>query len=279
MPAFVCRTPQGEGFCAPFEARFFVLRQEGAAFVLVVARGVWLAKRRFRNDDGLNVVAVCFEGCCGSMCWPADRPGAHAAAGAAARGVRGIGGFNPLRGATTGVVIRRRAVSGETARGGFCFERFFHTLGAWERHRIVSSSPCAPCLAKRRFAFSPMGSHARLAAEIPDIFIPLSRNENSGMTTLFFCFEIAPLREHVLAYRESGHSARRHAVAEIRRGGFPQLEGKLINMAGGRAARELASEPASPVLGFGASDSPRMGSGLPALAGRFRIFSFRYKRR
>ena len=22
-----------------------------------------------------------------------------------------------------------------TARGGFCFERFFHTLGAWERHR------------------------------------------------------------------------------------------------------------------------------------------------
>ena len=141
MPAFVCRTPQGEGFCAPFEARFFVLRQEGAAFVLVVARGVWLAKRRFRNDDGLNVVAVCFEGCCGSMCWPADRPGAHAAAGAAARGVRGIGGFNPLRGATTGVVIRRRAVSGETARGGFCFERFFHTLGAWERHRIVSSSP------------------------------------------------------------------------------------------------------------------------------------------
>ena len=27
-----------------------------------------------------------------------------------------------------------------------------------------------------------MGRHARLAAEIPDIFIPLSRNENSGMT-------------------------------------------------------------------------------------------------
>ena len=27
-----------------------------------------------------------------------------------------------------------------------------------------------------------MGSHARLAAEIPDIFLPLSRNENSGMT-------------------------------------------------------------------------------------------------
>ena len=27
-----------------------------------------------------------------------------------------------------------------------------------------------------------MGSHARLAAEIPDIFLPLARNENSGMT-------------------------------------------------------------------------------------------------
>ena len=36
----------------------------------------------------------------------------------------------------------------------------------------------ALCPAKRRFAFSPMRSHARLAAEIPDIFIPLSRNEN-----------------------------------------------------------------------------------------------------
>ena len=30
--------------------------------------------------------------CCGSMCWPVDRPATHAAAGAAARGVRGIGG-------------------------------------------------------------------------------------------------------------------------------------------------------------------------------------------
>ena len=75
---------------------------------------------------------------CGSMCWPVDRPATHAAAGAAARGalifcfggffhtlgsgwherVRG-GGFNPLRGATTGVVMRRRATSGEMARGGW----------------------------------------------------------------------------------------------------------------------------------------------------------------
>ena len=35
----------------------------------------------------------------------------------------------------------------------------------------------ALCPAKRRFAFSPMGSHARLAAEIPDIFLPLARND------------------------------------------------------------------------------------------------------
>ena len=39
-----------------------------------------------------DAVAVCFEGCCGSMCWPQERPATHAAAGAAARGIRGIGG-------------------------------------------------------------------------------------------------------------------------------------------------------------------------------------------
>ena len=38
--------------------------------------------------------------------------------------VRG-GGFNPLRGATTGVVMRRRATSGEMARGGLVFVFFF----------------------------------------------------------------------------------------------------------------------------------------------------------
>ena len=69
------------------------------------------------NDtERWGAVAVCFEGCCGSMCWPRERPATHAAAGAAARG-----GFNPLRGATTGVVIRRRATSGEMARGGLVF--------------------------------------------------------------------------------------------------------------------------------------------------------------
>ena len=42
---------------------------------------------------GGGAVAVCFEGCCGSMCWPVDRPATHAAAGAAARGVRGDWGI------------------------------------------------------------------------------------------------------------------------------------------------------------------------------------------
>ena len=54
-------------------------------------RGAW---ERHRDDtEGRGAVAVCFEGCCGSMCWPGDRPDTHAAAGAAARGVRGIGGL------------------------------------------------------------------------------------------------------------------------------------------------------------------------------------------
>ena len=42
---------------------------------------------------GGGAVAVCFEGGCGGMCWPVDRPATHAAAGAAARGVRGGGGL------------------------------------------------------------------------------------------------------------------------------------------------------------------------------------------
>ena len=53
--------------------------------------------------------------------------------------VRG-GGFNPLRGATTGVVMRRRATSGEMARGGlgfvFWFGGFFHTLRSGWHERV-----------------------------------------------------------------------------------------------------------------------------------------------
>ena len=59
-----------------------------------------------------GAVAVCFEGCCGGMCWPRERPATHAAAGAAARGVRGdwgiLCGWTGSRcrghGLTTGVV-------------------------------------------------------------------------------------------------------------------------------------------------------------------------------
>ena len=40
---------------------------------------------------------------------------------AAARGVLVFGGFNPLRGATTGVVMRLRAASGEDGTRGFGF--------------------------------------------------------------------------------------------------------------------------------------------------------------
>ena len=51
-----------------------------------------------------GAVAVCSEGGCGSMCWPVDRPATHAAAGAAARGVRGGLGdsFTPAGAAARG---------------------------------------------------------------------------------------------------------------------------------------------------------------------------------
>ena len=73
-----------------------------------------------------GAVAVCFEGCCGSMCWPVDRPATHAAAGAAARGAL-IGGVVVCsegrcggEGLTTGVV-RHACRHRVTARGGFWF--------------------------------------------------------------------------------------------------------------------------------------------------------------
>ena len=115
----------------------------------VTARGVFGLGGLFCGFVG-GAVAVCFEGCCGSMCWPRERPATHAAAGAAARGVfglggsfhmlgsgqptaaaggaaargvRGIGGFNPLRGAGAGAPIRRRHAAGATRRVlcAFCF--------------------------------------------------------------------------------------------------------------------------------------------------------------
>ena len=45
-------------------------------------------------------------------------------------GARGVfGGFNPLRGAAAGVVIRRRATSGEMARGGGVLEGLIRCAG------------------------------------------------------------------------------------------------------------------------------------------------------
>ena len=89
--------------------------------------GAW---ERHRFNGG--AVAVCFEGCCGSMCWPVDRPATHAAAGAAARGVRGDWGillrldWEPLRGhgLTTGVV-RHACRHRVTARGVFGLRGLF----------------------------------------------------------------------------------------------------------------------------------------------------------
>ena len=75
----------------------------------------------------------------------------------------------------------------------------------------------ALCPAKRRFAFSPMGSHARLAAEIPDIFLPLARNENSGMTMIFL-----PLRINALFVL--GGSFTRSPVVKLP---LPQLQTRL----------------------------------------------------
>ena len=73
----------------------FVLRAVAGACV-----GRWTGQPRMPPRERLHegfwflvlwadAVAVCFEGCCRSMCWPRDRPATHAAAGAAARGVRG----------------------------------------------------------------------------------------------------------------------------------------------------------------------------------------------
>ena len=99
--------------------------------------GAW---ERHRFNGG--AVAVCFEGCCGSMCWPRERPATHAAAGAAARGVRGIGGFFHALGAwerhMTMVWVLLpfvlKAIAGAGVRSGASRDAF--PSGAWERHRF-----------------------------------------------------------------------------------------------------------------------------------------------
>ena len=121
--------------------------------------GAW---ERHRFNGG--AVAVCFEGCCGSMCWPRERPATHAAAGAAARGVRGVGDcftrselgnehrrrrqrrgggallLFVLKACCGGMCWPRErpathAAAGAAARGVRGIGGFFHALGAWERHR------------------------------------------------------------------------------------------------------------------------------------------------
>ena len=66
----------------------------------VTARGVFVLGDSFTRSGATRrvlcafcffgfvegAVAVCFEDCCGGMCWPRERPATHAAAGAAARG-------------------------------------------------------------------------------------------------------------------------------------------------------------------------------------------------
>ena len=68
-------------------------------------RGFWFC-------GGGALLPFVLRACCGSMCWPVDRPATHAAAGAAARGVRG--GLGDCF-----------TCSGAAARGGFCFGEFF----------------------------------------------------------------------------------------------------------------------------------------------------------
>ena len=115
-----------------------------------------------------GAVAVCFEGCCGSMCWPRERPATHAAAGAAARGVRGDWGillrldWEPLRGhgLTTGVV-RHACRHRVTARGVFGLGDSFTQIGGIESaargdHRSGHSAPCrhrVTARGLRRFGF------------------------------------------------------------------------------------------------------------------------------
>ena len=97
-----------------------------------IFRHGWRRAGKFRNDGG-GRCCVYFDGSCGSMCWPADRPGAHAAGGPAARGgwvfaaARGGGlgvvavcseGVCRGKGLTTGVV-RHACRHRVTARGVF----------------------------------------------------------------------------------------------------------------------------------------------------------------
>ena len=94
--------------------------------------GAW---ERHRFNGG--AVAVCFEGCCGSMCWPRERPATHAAAGAAARGSW----------------VFAAAQEGGEFRNDGGLGGFFHTLSSGptiKATRNLSPPPFAPRTSPRR---------------------------------------------------------------------------------------------------------------------------------
>ena len=75
-----------------------------------------------------GAVAVCFEGCCGGMCWPVDRPATHAAAGAAARGVLIFGFVGGAVAVCFEGLLREHVLAGGPARHA-CRRRSGSTRG------------------------------------------------------------------------------------------------------------------------------------------------------
>ena len=90
--------------------------------------GMPALRRRFRNDDGGGFFCGWTGSCCGSMCWPREWSGTHAAAGAAARG-----GFC-FCGLWEVLCVSLRAVAGAGMRSRASRDAF--PSGAWERHRF-----------------------------------------------------------------------------------------------------------------------------------------------
>ena len=84
------------------------------------------------------------------------------------------GGVNPLRGATTGVVIRRRATLGEMARGGLVFVFFLEVAPVSEGD-----------------SFTPSGEDGTRGL-VPGYVPPQERTARGGW---FFCLAVAPVSE------------------------------------------------------------------------------------
>ena len=71
------------------------------------------------------------------------------------------------------------------------------------------------------------GGRPRLAAEIPDIFLPLARNENSGMTSVFLTSSVPPTPPQIGGVESaargdhrSGHAAPCHHGSGWHEGGW-----------------------------------------------------------